>query len=399
MPTQFRWLWGAYAASTAGTWLAFDALPLLAIIVLGAGPLEVSLLAAAGLTVGALVAVPVGPWVEQRRKRPVMIAMDLIRCAAMLSLPLAYAAGRLTLTQLVVVSVVVGAADITFTAASGAYLKGLVPREQLLVANGRFEATTWTATMLGPPLGGAAIGLLGPVTTVLAHGMSFVASAVCLGRIDSGEPEPVRTPHDGDLREGWRTIWRSPALRPLLLNTAAVNALIMAPAPVLAVLMLGDLGFAPWQYGLAFAVPCAGGLIGSRLAGPLVARYGPERVLLTAGALRACWGLGLALVRPGVVGLLIVMVTELGLITSVGVFNPVLATHRLEQTPDGTVVRALSAWSVTTKASIAGATGLWGLLAAVTSPRVAIAAAGLLLLATPLLLPRPEPLPLGRRAR
>jgi len=40
----------------------------------------------------------------------------------------------------------------------------------------------------------------------------------------------------------------------------------MATAPLLAVLMLGRLGFAPWQYGLAFAAPCVGGLIGSRLA-------------------------------------------------------------------------------------------------------------------------------------
>ena len=44
--------------------------------------------------------------------------------------------------------------------------------------------------------------------------------------------------------------------------------------------MLGQLGFAPWQYGLAFAAPCVGGLIGSRLARRLVARFGQHRVLL-----------------------------------------------------------------------------------------------------------------------
>ena len=50
--------------------------------------------------------------------------------------------------------------------ASGAFLKTLVRPDDLLIANGRFESTTWTATALGPPLGGAAIGLFGPVTTV-----------------------------------------------------------------------------------------------------------------------------------------------------------------------------------------------------------------------------------------
>jgi hypothetical protein len=78
---QFGWLWSAYAVSTLGTWLAFDAFSLIAILVLHAGPAEASMLAATGLAVGAVVAVPLGPWVEFRRKRPVMMAMDLIRFA------------------------------------------------------------------------------------------------------------------------------------------------------------------------------------------------------------------------------------------------------------------------------------------------------------------------------
>ena len=80
-----------------------------------------------------------------------------------MSVPAAYALGGAAFGQLLVVSVVVAAADIAFKAAGGACLKALVPPEDLLVANARFESTTWTATVLGPPLGGAAIGLLGPV--------------------------------------------------------------------------------------------------------------------------------------------------------------------------------------------------------------------------------------------
>ena len=123
----------------------------------------------------------------------------------------------------------------------------------------------------------------------------------------------------------------------------------MAASPLLAVLMLSDLGFAPWQYGLAFAAPCVGGLLGSRLARPLVARFGQHRVLLTAGALRACWPVGLAFIGPGAAGLLLVIVVELGLVTCCGVFNPVFATYRLERTRPDRVARTLSAWSVTSK--------------------------------------------------
>ena len=391
---QFAWLWAAYAVSTVGTWLAFDAFPLIAILALHAGPAAVSALAAAGLAVGAAVAIPLGPWVEFRRKRPVMIAMDLTRFAALMSVPAAYALGWLSFVQLLVVAIVVAAADITFTAAGGACLKALVGREDLLVANGRFESTTWTATMLGPPLGGAAIGLLGPVTTVVANAVSFLLSALGIRAIGGGEPRPVRTSaprwRAGDLLEGWRYILAHPALRPLFFNTILVSGLVMATAPLLAVLMLGPLGFAPWQYGLAFAAPCVGGLIGSRLARPLAARFGRRRIMLIAGTLRACWSAGLAFIGPGVAGLALVMVVELGLITCMGVFNPIFATYRLEETATDRVARMLSAWSITSKATIAALTALWGVLAAVTSPRTAIAIAGVLLLATPLLLVRSE---------
>jgi MFS family permease len=389
---QFGWLWSAYAVSTLGTWLAFDAFSLIAILVLHAGPAEVSVLAATGLAVGAVVAVPLGPWVEFRRKRPVMMATDLIRFAALMTIPAAFALGWLSFPQLLVVSVITGAADITFKSASGSYLKTVVQGEDLLLANGRFESTTWTATALGPPLGGAAFGLFGPVTTVLANAASFLLSAAGIRAIGGSEPHPVRAVtarlRVRDLPDGWRYILAHPALRPLFFNTIAVNALIMATAPLLAVLMLGRLHFAPWQYGLAFAGPCVGGLIGSRLARRLVARFGRYKVMLTAGTLRACFSVGLAFIGPGAAGLVLVMAIELGLIISAGVFNPVYATYRLDQTPADRVARTLSAWSVSSNAAIAALTVLWGLLANLTSLRAALATAGLLLLATPLLLPR-----------
>ncbi|WP_327364713.1 MULTISPECIES: MFS transporter [unclassified Streptomyces] len=396
---QFGWLWAAYGVSTFGTRLAFDAFALIAILVLHAGPIQVSVLAATGLAVGAAVAVPLGPWVEFRRKRPVMVAMDLTRFVALMSVPAAYALGLLSFAQLLVVSVVVGAADIAFSAASGAYLKALVPAEDLLVANGRLESTNWTATVLGPPAGTAAIGLFGPVTTVMADAVSYLLSAVGIRVIGGSEPRPVRTGAErarlrpGDLLEGWRFILAHPALRPMFFNTVLVSGLIMATLPLLAVLMLGPLGFAPWQYGLAFGLPCVGGIIGARLARRLVSRFGRHRVMLTAGTLRACWSIGLAFVRPDVVGLVLVIVVEFGLITCMGVFNPVFATYRLDRTPTDRIARTLSAWSVTSKATVAAMTGLWGLLAGITGPRTAIAVAGLLMLITPFLLPRHDHTP------
>jgi MFS family permease len=391
---QFTWLWAAFAVSTFGTWLGFEAFPLIAIRVLHVGPTAVSALAASGLAVGAIVALPLGPWIEFRRKRPVMIAMDLIRFAALISVPVVFMLGRLSYVQLLIVSVIMGAANIAFRAASGACLKGLVAPQDLMAANARFESTTWTATALGPPLGGAAIGMFGPVITVVIDAASYLLSAMGIGAIGGRESHPVRDDvpgsRAGDLLDGWRFILAAPTLRALFLNNILVGGLILATMPLLAVLMLGQLGFVPWQYGLAFGLPCVGGLAGARLAPRLVARFGPHRVMRAAGTLRACWSIGLAFVCSGVAGLALVIAVQFGLVASMGVFIPVLATCRLEQTAPDRVARVLSAWTITSNAVIAALTALWGLLADITGPRSAIALAGVLLLATPLLLPRRE---------
>ncbi|MER7518289.1 MFS transporter [Streptomyces sp. NPDC126499] len=415
---RFGWLWAAYGTSALGTWLAFGAFPLIAVQVLHAGPAEVAALSAVGAAVGAVVAVPLGPWMEFRRKRPVLIAMDLARFAALVTVPAAFALGALTFLQLLLVSIVVAAADITFRAASGAFLKTLLPGEDLLVAHARFESTAWAMTIVGPPAGGAAIGLLGPVATVLADAVSCLLSALgiramggpeprpeCPECPECPEPSPERSEHPepsserrgsarrggtrmraGDLLEGWRHLLADATLRPLFLNTTVFNGLVTATQPLLAVLMLGRLGFAPWEYGLAFAVPAIGGLLGARLARPLVTRFGQHRVLVVSGTLRAVWPVGLAFLGPGTGGLLLVIGVEGGLVLCCGVFNPVQATYRLQRTAPDRVARTLSAWAVTNKAATALLTATWGLLGGLLGPRAAIGLAGVLLLATPLLL-------------
>lgn len=388
---QFGWLWAAYAVSAYGSGLGFGAFGLIAVVVLQASSAQVSALAAVGPAVGALIAVPLGPWVEFHRKRPVMIAMDLTRFAVMMTIPVAYAFGWLGFVQLLVATVVVAAAKIAFNAASGAHLKALVRPEDLLVANARFESTTWSSIAVGPPLGGAAIGLFGPVTTVVADALSYLFSALGVTALRGREEHPRRTDQSpvlaSELLDGWRHILTHPGLRALYLNQLVVSGLIMATEPVLAVLLLRQLGFPPWQYGLAFAAPCVGGLIGSRLARRVVARYGQHQIFRTVGTLRAVWLIGLAFVRPGVAGLVTVMAVEFAIIVSMSLYNPVLATYRLEHTPHDRIARVLSAWSIGSSASIAVLSALGGLLADATSPRTALTIVGLLILASPLLLP------------
>ncbi|MEV0699913.1 MFS transporter [Saccharopolyspora sp. NPDC050389] len=391
---EFGWLWVAYLVSACGTGLAFGAFSIVAIEVLDASSAQVAALSACGLAFGALLAVPLGPWMETRAKRPVMIGMGLIRFAALASVPVAYLLGVLSFSQLLVVSIVTAAAKIAFGAASGAYLWSIVAPDRLVVANSRFESVTWSTTIIGPPAGGVLIGLFGPMITLAVDAASYLLSALGIAAIRTPEQPPTsamtntRQSRWSDLVEGWRYILTRPTLRRLFLNALLVNGLIMAAEPPLAVLMLGQLGFSAWEYGLAFAIPCVGGLIGARLAPRVVSRYGERWVLRVIGALRACWPLGLAFIQPGMTGLVIVMATEAALILCCGLFNPVLAAYRLKNTDAGCQARMLTVWSISSTTSIAALTLAWGLIAQLTSPREAIALAGVLLLGTPYLLLR-----------
>lgn len=387
----FGWLWSAYAVSTYGTWIAFGAFPLIAVRVLHSSAFAVSLLEAAGLAVAAIAAVPFAPWVQARSKRPVMIGMDLVRALAMVSVPVGYVLGLLSYGQLLVVSIVTGTASIVFTAASGAYIKHLVPRNQLLIANGRFEGTAWVATAAGPPLGGALIGLLGPVVTVAADATSYLLSAFAVLRIRGGD---IATPRSSatklraaDYSTGWQVLFSDPPLRRLFLNSMITNGLIMATGPLLAVLLLGEYHLPAWQYGLAFGIPSLGGFIGARLSAPLATRYGRYKVMTAFGWLRAIFPLGLAFTHPGLSGLLTVILVEGALITSMGIFNPISTTERLERAPIEHAAHMFSAWSISSKLSQASLMLIWGGVATLTTPLTAITISGVLLLGTPLLLP------------
>jgi len=245
--------------------------------------------------------------------------------------------------------------------------------------------------MTGPPIGGALIGAFGPVVTVVADAASYLLSASGIAAMPGRESAPVTAVSGrrrrGEMVDGWRYILGHLSLRALLANAVLFNGLVMATAPLLAVLMLGRLGIAPWQYGLAFAAPCVGGLIGSRLARRLRRRYGSRALLRSTGTLRACWPVALAFIPHGVAGVAYVAVVEFGLITTCAVFNPVFSTYRLEQSPSDRVAKVLAAWNITSKTSVALLTALWGALASVVGLRWAIGLAGVLLLLTPLLLP------------
>jgi MFS family permease len=346
------------------------------VLVLDSNAFQVSMLAALSAVAGAALGLPMGDFIEQRHKRPVMIAADLVRFGVLLSVPVAAVFDVLTYPQLCVVGVINAAGMIAFQAASGAHLKALVPAAGRAEANSKFEQTNWIALSVGPAIGGGLVSLVGATATLAVDGVSFLLSALGIRRIQQPEPEPVRRDGKPDITAGWRYIMRHRGLAVLFWNSQLFGGSVMMTPPLLAVFMLRDLGLAPWTYGVFLGASCLGGVLGAQVAPALTRRYGLHRMLVVFGVLRAPWLLLFPLAPHGFGGFVLLTVAEFFLLIAAGVFNPSFATYRMEVTEDGFMSRVIAAWSISSRAVQPAFIALGGILASVLTLRGAFWVAG-----------------------
>jgi MFS family permease len=388
---DLRRRWAAFAASEFGSAFGYSSLPIVAVLVLGASDFQVSLLTVLAGVVSAVATLPLGPWIERQRKLPVMVWTDLLRFVAVGSVPLAAYFDVLTYWQLCLVAVVQMAARLAFDSAGVAQLRTLVPAPHRAGVNGRFETTVWTANALGPAAGGVLISWLGATVTMVLDSISFLASALTLRGLRTREPAPptVTARHHWlkDITAGWRYIFAHRGLSALFWNSLIFGGCIMALVPLLVVLVLRDLGFAAWQYGLVSGVSSVAGIIGSMLVKPLRSRLGEHRVLLLAGVGRNLW-IGLLPLAPASgIGLIMVTASEFFLVLFAGMFSPTFATYRMNATDDAHMSRVVMAWSVSSKIVQPIFIAATGALAAVTSAKIALTVLAIILLASIALLP------------
>ncbi|GAA0535958.1 MFS transporter [Paractinoplanes ferrugineus] len=381
---DFRRRWAAFAAGEVGSALGYSALPIVAVLVLGASDFQVSLLTVLAGLVSAGIALPLGPWIEHHRKLPVMVASDLLRFAAVVSVPVAAVFDVLTYWHLCVVAVVQTAARLAFDSAGVAQLRTLVPEAHRAEANGKFETTLWTANAAGPPLGGVLISWLGATATMVLDAVSFLVSALTLRGLRVSEPvPPQRTPERHwrrDLTAGWRYIQRHRGLAALFWNSMIFGGCVMALVPLLTVFVLRDLGLAAWQFGLVTGLSSGAGILGSMLVKPLRERLGEHRVLLLGGVGRNLWMFLIPFAPGNLVGLIMLTAAEFLMVLFAGMFSPTFATYRMNATDDAHMSRVVLAWAITNKVVQPVFIAAAGALAVATSARTALLVlAGLLL--------------------
>ncbi len=280
---DFRLLLAGAATGQFGAQVTLVALPLVAVLVLDAPAFQVGLLTAAETAAFLLVGLPAGALTDRMRKRPLMIRADLVRAAAMASIPAAALGGVLTMAQLYAVALVTGVATVFFDVAHQSYLPQILPREQLVAGNGALETVRSTAHVTGPGIGGGLVQLVGAQFAVIVDAVGYVLSALFLLRIDKTEEVPERAAGASlrkEIGEGVRFILGHPLLRVIALTTGLANfctAVLMATQTVHLVRVVG---LEAGGLGLVLSASAVGGLLGALAAGPIAARLGQARVIL-----------------------------------------------------------------------------------------------------------------------
>lgn len=137
---DFRFLWMGDTVSVFGVQFVWFAMPLLAVTVLGANELQMGILGALESLAFLLIGLPAGAWVDRWRKKRVIVLGDLSRGALLLTIPLAFLAGVLSIWQLFVVTFLVGCITVFFDVANQSYLPELVDGEQIAEGNAKLQA-------------------------------------------------------------------------------------------------------------------------------------------------------------------------------------------------------------------------------------------------------------------
>lgn len=267
---SFRNFWLATSVSLLGDQIALLALPLVAVLVLDAGAGQMGLLGAAALLPHLLFSLPAGVWLDRvTSRRRVMIATDLGRAALVGTIPLAYALDVLTLAQLYTITFLAGTLAVLFDLSYPTLFVSLVSRDRYLEGNSLVHGSRSFSFVAGPSLGGLLTSAFSAPFALLGDAISFLVSALFLGRVHAEEP-PIETEEEPGLRArvatGLRFIAGNPIFRPTLTAVATLNFFNYGFQALFVLYATRTLDVAPGTLGLVLGAAAVGGLIGAVVA-------------------------------------------------------------------------------------------------------------------------------------
>ncbi|OLC31562.1 MAG: hypothetical protein AUH31_02410 [Armatimonadetes bacterium 13_1_40CM_64_14] len=373
---DFLKLWTAQTISVFGDRFSELAIPLIAVLTLGATPGQMGILTAVTRAPFLLIGLFAGVWVDRLPRRPVLITGDLGRAIVLLSIPLAAVLGSLSMLHLYAVGVLVGIFTVFFDVAYQAYLPDLVHRGQLVEGNSKLEATRSLAGLAGPSVAGIVIQLVSAPLAIVLDAISFVASGGLISLIrrrEGSTQRPIRGPVLLEVREGLSVVLGNPLLRSIAGCTGTSNFFSSAVFALYILFATRDLKLGPAQIGVIFSIGGVTGLIGSLMAWRVANRLGVGRTIVGASLLFGLAQVPVAAASAGTAWLLILSTMLVSFANPIYNINQVslrqaITPHRLQGRMNATM--RFLVWGTMPLGGILG-----GVLGASLGLRAAIAVA------------------------
>jgi MFS family permease len=298
-------LWSGQTVSQVGSQVTVLALPLVAIVILDATTFQVGLLSAAVTIAYLLVALPAGVLADRVSKRRLMLGCDVLGLIVIGSVPLAQAAGVLTLGQLYVVALASGVSSVFFLVAYTSYLPELIGRDQLADGNGKLSTTQSAAQIAGPGLGALLVGVFGAALAITSDALSYAVSAVCLLSIRSRGPRVYRPNREqrprlrSEISAGLAYVLREPILRRAVAWSGTANFFVIMVETLGPVFLVRIVHLRPGYVGVLLAVGAVGGVVGGVVSKALTRRIGSARIAWLSMTVFTVPGLLIPLAQPG----------------------------------------------------------------------------------------------------
>jgi len=280
--SAFMHLWAGQTAAQVGFQVGTLATSAIAITVLHASETQIGILSGLQTLAFLIVGLPAGAWVDGWRKRHVMIAANLARIAALVSIPIAYAFFSLTISHLMVVAALLGLSTVFFDVAYQSYVPMIASKRYIGAANGRLEASYQVGRAGGPGLGGWLLGVVAPPLAYLLTASTYVCSTWAIWRIRTPEPLPAHS--DASLRsqivEGLSFVRGQRLLFPLFSCIACAAFAGAGIQVLLPILVLRTLGMSATQLGLLLSAGALGGILGALTRPAWITRLGIGRCIV-----------------------------------------------------------------------------------------------------------------------
>ena len=208
-----------------------------------------------------------GVWVDRLSRERVLVGANLASFLSLAATAALVLTGTATVWELVLLSLVTGAAATIRVPAAGALLPGLVDAGLLHRANAVVRVSSNTSTVLGSALGGLLAALVDPGWTIAIDAASFLVTGLLLSRLPVRRPPPeARTSFLRELRDGWSAFTAQAWLWPVVLQFVVINLVWSGAYTILGPLVARERlgGAAAW--GTILAANSAGMILGGVIA-------------------------------------------------------------------------------------------------------------------------------------